>query len=516
MPYRRQGSCVQIQKGERWHNLKCYDSTAKAERYRRALEANVDHKTDELDVDVEDLKAVQLEDEEKSLYSNPRLEQDDPSVNYMAYASSLNQACGACRWYRGEGYCHLVESDPQSITAIGSCARFEADRESLLDNILDDIGEDEIIATPLTEPQKTNMRNLLRQVLGLNKSNNQLSAFKVLEDGKHWIGRWSNNFEDRQKQLFAEAAIDDYIGRVRAGEIPYPELWYFHLPGTKHGQAEKLWRSDHFACAFGSFDDTDIAKSLVSHYSKTSDKARGMSHGFFYPPSALRDGVFKKFTTFELTVLPPKYAANPYTTFKTYQEVADMKAASLPADAQAELKEALGEDLFKEFVSDNEQQGKALEDAGMRFKNDDDDTPSPLEKRIDTLTEVVEKLAGEVVTMKAAYSGSGKTEDDEDEDMNKSSEDTSEEKTDEVSVTELAQEIRALTGAFKSFFGLQPRGSQNQNTLLDERNNPADQKTAEYLQRKQREAQQGKSVVQQVTEGSFNSGWGNLGPGSQE
>lgn len=466
------------------------------------------HKAEELDIEDEGSKILEIEDD-KGLYTNPRLDQSDPSVRYMLSAGSLDRACGACRWYRGEGYCHLVDSEPLSITAIGTCGRFEADADADILDALEDVVEDMIEG----ELPKISVLDLLKQALGVRAETDMSSAFKVLEDGKHWIGRWSNNFEDRQKQLFSEKAIDEYIGRVRAGEVPYPELWFFHIPGTRHGVAEKLWRSGHFAWAYGSFDNSDIAKKFVSHYHTTNKKSRGMSHGFWYPPSALQQGVYEKFTSFELTVLPPKYAANPYTTFKTYEEIANMKGASAPADVQAELKEILGADAFAAIVGSDESQGKALEEAGVRFKADEESVT--LENKMDLVLDAVGKLANEVVSMKATHAAS--EDDDEEDGKTKKSADepieTDGEKSDEVSNADVLAAISELTGTFKTFFGLQPRPTQHPNTLLNMRDE-GDKKQADYLQKKQQEAQQGKSVVTQIAEGGFQGGWGPLGPGN--
>ena len=86
--------------------------------------------------------------------------------------------------------------------------------------------------------------------LGL-KRHEPASGFKVYqtEDGARWVGWWTNNFVDKEGEVFSLKAIDDYVDRVRAGLTPYPELWAYHVPGSKHGEAQFVGRIGHYAIA---------------------------------------------------------------------------------------------------------------------------------------------------------------------------------------------------------------------------------------------------------------------------
>ena len=145
-----------------------------------------------------------------------------------------------------------------------------------------------------------------------------VAAFKTVEADR-WLALWTNNFRDREGEIFSQRAIDDYIARVDLGIIPMPELWFWHLPGTRIGQAQWLGRIGHYAVAAGTFDDTPLGRAAAKNL------ARGrwaVSHGFVYNPRYLIDGVYHRFNTFEISVLPAGagVAANPYALI---EEVAD-------------------------------------------------------------------------------------------------------------------------------------------------------------------------------------------------
>lgn len=453
---------------------------------------------------VEDQK--DLVEDEKGLYSINKLPQDDPTVQYRAYSATSGKACGMCRWYRGEGHCWLVECDPLPITAIGNCLRNESvtppEPEDLLAEFLEDNDIDVSVGVSFSERQKTTLQKLFAKILGIDDTI-EASGFKVVDDD-HWMGWWTNNFEDRQKQLFSADAIDEYIQRVKSGEIPYPELWYYHIPGTRHGQAEKLWRVGHFGVAYGSFDNTNLGRTFKAHY-QSNRKSRGMSHGFFYPENQLVDGVFHKFTTFEVTVLDPHHAANPYTTFK---EISDMKAL-VPDSAKVELETILGKDLASKLLNSAEARGKALEST-TRFKSDVDDEPEEGEKSgdqatINDLKSVVTSLATQVVELKAMMEGSdSKDPKDKKKDEKKT---VVEPQAGEGEPT-MKDVLSALVETQKMigmYMGLQPRGSAHPNTVLDMRSR-VDMSTAEYLAQKQRESVQGESIVQKAVKGNLGFG----------
>ena len=201
----------------------------------------------------------------------------------------------------------------------------------------------------------------IASALGL-KRHEPASGFKVYqtEDGARWVGWWTNNFVDKEGEVFSLKAIDDYVDRVRAGLTPYPELWAYHVPGSKHGEAQFVGRIGHYAIAAGTFDDDALGQRAADVYAR-SGKKYAMSHGFTYPTTELVDGVFHQFNTFEISTLPAKAAANPYTAFEGVTKM-------LTEEQTKELRALFGDEIATEIIENTEAKSKAIEAAGVAYK----------------------------------------------------------------------------------------------------------------------------------------------------
>lgn len=189
------------------------------------------------------------------------------------------------------------------------------------------------------------------------------SAFRVIQtkDGRYaWFARWSNNFKDREGEWFSERAIRDYVQRVDAGIVPPPELWAIHTPGTKHGSAELVAQVGHFVVSAGYFDDTPLGRKAAEAYAGM--KGLAMSHGFIFDPDQFKDNVYHDFNTFEISVLPRKLAANPYTTFQ------EIKSMTLTDEKRSFLRKLFGDEADA-IIADTEKASKALEEANVAFKD---------------------------------------------------------------------------------------------------------------------------------------------------
>lgn len=55
-----------------------------------------------------------------------------------------------------------------------------------------------------------------------------------------WVAWWSNNFEDREKELFPEKALDAYIWRVDNNLVPKPELWFWQPINSAFGHSDRF------------------------------------------------------------------------------------------------------------------------------------------------------------------------------------------------------------------------------------------------------------------------------------
>lgn len=240
----------------------------------------------------------------------------------------------------------------------------ELNKDELIDT-LEEIAADEKDAKP-------SLRERLLSLLGIKARDEPFPAqgFKSLGNGK-WVGWYSNNFQDREDELFPNHAIDAFITRADGKSIDMPTLRFWHVP-HELGKAKALARfalndspdAPSLIFAYGEYDDTHIARTFEKGVLRNSKQGRvyQMSHGFYYPERAKQNGEYHVFDTFELSVLPDYAAANPYTLF------GDMTMPVLDSNKRKELVGILGEDLVTEFEQKADARLKELKDTGVKHK----------------------------------------------------------------------------------------------------------------------------------------------------
>jgi hypothetical protein len=223
-----------------------------------------------------------------------------------------------------------------------------------------------------TTPQPVgNSENILSSMVNrvksaLQRGNSDIIAFKVNTKTRSWVAIWSNNFEDRDGEIFTAKAIDDYIARVDMGIVPPPELWVHHTPGTRLGVAQHVGRIGSYAVAFGSFDDTpEVTKAM---HRLAGMKNLGMSHGYTYNPRYKKGRIYHQFNTFELSVLHRQKAANAYTSF---QEI-EMKSINLSPSAEEDVKAVWGDEWTEKLKTALVTDSEAKELLGIAQKNYND------------------------------------------------------------------------------------------------------------------------------------------------
>lgn len=168
------------------------------------------------------------------------------------------------------------------------------------------------------------------------------STFKDAETGAwRWLAVWSNNFEDREEETFSLEAHREFCDYANAAKA-YPELWLWHVPGSRVGQADLVdLDSSGFVIASGTYDagKEQVAENLRGM------APLGVSHAFHYQGKDLRGGVFHRYRTFEISPLPLARAANSLTGF-----VPGTEGTMLSKDRREFLEKAAG----PSFVSDLE------------------------------------------------------------------------------------------------------------------------------------------------------------------
>ncbi len=186
-------------------------------------------------------------------------------------------------------------------------------------------------------------------------------AFKDLSGDWRWLSWTTNRFKDREGEIFTEKSHEEYVARVDEQE-KYPELWLWHIDGSRVGQADFVGYQDGFVLHSGVFDDDkqDVAERL------SESKGLAVSHGFFYEPGDEEDGVYDWYETFEVSVLPAERAANAYTEFAVDSKE---EKSMLTAEKRQFLVEKWGEDRTVELEGKLGSLSGELKEAGIEFKD---------------------------------------------------------------------------------------------------------------------------------------------------
>ncbi len=184
-------------------------------------------------------------------------------------------------------------------------------------------------------------------------------GFKVVGENQ-WIAWYTNAYQDRDQEFFPESAIERDVKFMKDNQT-FPELWFYHIPGTKHGTGTWCDMVGRLAFAIGNFDPSPLAQAFKEYY-KTHPAE--LSHGFIYDASKKINGAFYDYHTYEISTLPIGKAANPYTAF-------DVKEQTMPQLSPVQFKSLqaiVGDDLALQIVQDGTQREKALQAAQVAYK----------------------------------------------------------------------------------------------------------------------------------------------------
>ena len=194
---------------------------------------------------------------------------------------------------------------------------------------------------------------------------------KALDGSWRWFGWVSNKFRDRDApaepkfggQILSEAAHKEFVEWATADPKRMPELWPWHTKEGAHDlPADWMDYADGFLMMSGALTAKEAER--VQQLAAKHDLA--MSHGLINFDYDKKNGVIRKYRTFEASYLPREHAANEWTDIETLQkEIADM--GFNPA-RRGFLVEALGEERVKKLESETEGRGKALEGLGVEYK----------------------------------------------------------------------------------------------------------------------------------------------------
>ena len=258
---------------------------------------------------------------------------------------------------RQEAYRKYAEAHDMKMDDMSDEDKSKA--ESAFQQSMDADGDDDMPEEKsLMKKMLTRMDQLISSVTPKQEKETRFSAFKSF--GDYWYGEWTNNLKDRDGEWFSRKSILNYEKRVDMGLTPLPELWVWHgINGKsiKIGQAKMIATVERdgviIVQAVGTYDDTPHAQAAKKYYNNTK-KAQAMSHGYHYPEEALKQRVYDEFNTFELTVLPPEAASNPYTSFE------NIKEAKMNDKKRKYFEEVFGKDIAANLIAEAENKASKM------------------------------------------------------------------------------------------------------------------------------------------------------------
>lgn len=149
---------------------------------------------------------------------------------------------------------------------------------------------------------------------------------KQRPDGRwEWGAVFSNKYRDNDivPEILSSDAHRDYAEACKSGEWPMPELWHYHIKGTRWGVATAVVYDEDtgFIMAAGLVDEghEKEAKALSD-----MDITLGVSHGMLRKET-VRDisdpTVITRYRSIEISDLPLEVAANRLTGFVTHNSI---------------------------------------------------------------------------------------------------------------------------------------------------------------------------------------------------
>jgi hypothetical protein len=189
-----------------------------------------------------------------------------------------------------------------------------------------------------------------------------LLIHKQADGAYRWVGWVSNHYRDNDtpKEIISGAAHKEFVAHADAtGE--YPELWLWHVPGSKVGKADWLEFADGFLLSSGTFDSPALAESLA----KSGDPLT-MSHGFVRLKHDKAEVVTDAYRMLEASVTPQGAEANQWTRFATQKEATPMPISEAK---KAFLAKYLPPETLKAIEDNTTELRKAAEAAGVDWKD---------------------------------------------------------------------------------------------------------------------------------------------------
>jgi len=149
------------------------------------------------------------------------------------------------------------------------------------------------------------------------QENSPFMLWKDAAGDYNFVAIYSNNMrdDDRPAEILTEKAHHDFVKGLELGVFDYPELWHWHLDGTRWGKANHVMVVDGFAIALGKIDKGHEAEAEAI---ANLPYPIAMSHGMpkrFIVRNKQDPTLIEHYVSTEISVLPKWAAANKWTGF---------------------------------------------------------------------------------------------------------------------------------------------------------------------------------------------------------
>ena len=158
-------------------------------------------------------------------------------------------------------------------------------------------------------------------------TNKPIRLWKDKKSGKlRWLAAYSSNYldDDYPRDIISKDAHVNFISKVQNKEIPYPELWLWHLKGTAIGEADYMFYDEDNGIAMATGFIYNGMDSIAKNIAKLPVEM-GVSHGMI---NVMRNKDDKKviddYVTIEISILPLAAAANKMTSIYMLGEEKNM------------------------------------------------------------------------------------------------------------------------------------------------------------------------------------------------
>lgn len=159
---------------------------------------------------------------------------------------------------------------------------------------------------------------------------NEGSPIKLWKDkgtGKlRWLAAYSSNYldDDYPSDILSNNAHIDFVSKVQNKELPYPQLWIWHLKGTAIGEADYLFYDEENGIAMATGFIYNGMERVAKNILKMKTKL-GTSHGMTFVKRNEKDEkIIDEYVTIEISILPLVAAANKMTSIYILDKENDM------------------------------------------------------------------------------------------------------------------------------------------------------------------------------------------------